>query len=64
MIGDGAASGKRGAAETYTQYVARLRGELSDLRSEQSEVDGQDWHASLRDRIQEFEPKQLGEKLD
>jgi hypothetical protein len=66
MIGEWAASGQRGAAGTYTQYVVRLRRELADLRSEQDVAVGQDWPASLRDRIQtiEFELKQLGEKVE
>ena len=64
MMGDGAASHQRGAAETYAQYVMRLRGELADLRRDQGLPLSQEWHAALRDRIEaiESELNQLGEK--
>ena len=65
MIGDNAAaSGQRGAADSYVQYVTRLRGELADLRRDQSLQLSNEWHVALRDRIEaiEFELRQLGEK--
>jgi type VI protein secretion system component VasF len=64
MVGDNAASGQRGAAETYVQYVTRLRGELADLRRDQSLQLSKEWHLALRDRIEaiESELRQLGEK--
>ena len=64
MIGDNAAFGQRGAAESYVQYVTRLRGELADLRRDQSLQLSKEWHLALRDRIEaiEFELRQLGEK--
>jgi hypothetical protein len=64
VLGDGAAPGQRGAAETYAQYVTRLRGELADLKGDQSLGLSKEWHAALADRIDaiETELKQLGEK--
>lgn len=64
MMGDGAASHQRGAAETYAQHVMRLRGGGGRPEARPELPLSQEWHAALRDCIEaiESELNQLGEK--
>ena len=48
-----ATSGQRGAAETYTQSLTRLRIAVADLRRDQSLSN--EWRAALADRIDAIE---------